>query len=1183
MKTKFLLRAAACIALLSQTSLQAAAQDCTANAGGNSIICGSTTTLVGGVSGAVGAGVPTWTFISGPATPTIVSPNSFTTNITGMVNDGDYVFELSHACGTGTAISQVTITAHPRPTSFTAGPDITDVCATTGTTALAGVIPAGFTGEWRSVNISNRQRFGTDVSTNSQLSSATVGAPTFELINKANHEIDPGYYAILKITSVDGNCTYLDTAVVKFIPNPEVVPQSRSVCVAATGERYIDFQLGATAGPAFETSNPLFAGSPASGTTFTLNVVSTPPGGTLAYTRFADNRRMYVTGLEVPGTYTYNVTVSNDCGTYTTADYTYTVSGITPGPVNFQPSGHGAPEQLAVYTPGGTGGEHHCTDMVGTTTPERFYFDINDLDDPALITSTVVPNGIAPPGGFPTVGPIGGAGLKNRWVDVTPPADGWQVGTYRLNVRSTNGTCALGQDYYIHISDNSRPDVEVPDVSVCYPGTGSISATIPLPEVYKGVVNTSYFQDFGGNYTFSVVSKPAGSGTPVYEATNLRSITSTSTTISNLTSPGEYKFRVVAVGAGSLFLPQEYDCSEASIFDTFSVFVENPINANAGSDQIQTCVNSLSLLGNNPGTGTGLWTILDAPAGSSPVVTDPAAFSTTVSGVSTPGIYELSWAITSEQGGCTSLDTVSFEIISISPDAPTATMTPPVCGDTIGNITVIAPLGATYQYSIDGINYQTSTVFNDVPVGAYELSTRIGAAGCVSSTTTLANVTIPVCGTVYNDANGLSDNMVNGTGGTGGSTLYAILYDETTNEVVDVVTVNADGTYALGAIKDNDASIFISTAPATIGQTSLPVVTLPAGWVNTGEVNCIAAATCIGSDGTPDGVLTLGIVNYSITAANFGINSNPETDIILHELTFEPAEGSDLVLDGITAPLMSGSDLEDGDYSGNTGTIQNPQGVVITSLPTNGELWYFGFGAPVVVDASDITDGTLFDDPSMFAIVFSGTGYTSVSFGYAYVDAAGSQDPSPATYTVDWGEVLPVSMLQFDAVAKNNEVLLTWATASEVNNKGFEIERSATGNSWSSIGFVIAATADGNSTSVQNYSFTDSKPVNGVNYYRLKQIDVDGKFNYSSIRSVVMAQQAAIAIQPNPAKDHITVKGLAGTETIKIYSMHGRLVKEIVVTGSTATIALDELSAGMYHVNVVSATGVVFVSKVIKL
>src|SRR5690606_5955938 len=108
------------------------AQDCTANAGGNAIVCGSATTLTGSVGGSTGPGTPLWSFVSGPVTPVIATPTALVTNVTGMTSDGNYVFQLSQPCATGTAISIVTITAHPRPAGFTAGPDVTSVCATTG-------------------------------------------------------------------------------------------------------------------------------------------------------------------------------------------------------------------------------------------------------------------------------------------------------------------------------------------------------------------------------------------------------------------------------------------------------------------------------------------------------------------------------------------------------------------------------------------------------------------------------------------------------------------------------------------------------------------------------------------------------------------------------------------------------------------------------------------------------------------------------------------------------------------------------------------------------------------------------------------------------------------------------------------------------------------------------------------
>lgn len=665
MNRKFILKLVLALSLMiCCVKFNSYAQNCTVNAGGNSIICGSATTLTGGVSGTVGAGNPTWTFISGPVVPTIATPNALTTNVSGMVNDGNYVFQLSHPCGSGTATSQVTITAHPRPASFTAGPDITTVCATTGTTPLAGVIPAGFTGQWRSVNIYNLVRFSNQVSTNSQFSSTSIGNPIFSLINTANHETDPAYYAILRITSLDGNCSYEDTTVVRFIPNPNIdAPTNISRC-RPVGETRGWFD-NTTNSPTFSTSYAGSAGTPANGTTVTLNVITQPAGANMTFDNI-EIRRMYFNGMNVDGTYTFTLTIANNCDTFTTPVISFTYSGTTPNYVSFIKASQ--PEQWEIYDAGNSGGELHCSSMAGTTTPENFYFTIN-ATDPPTVTSTITPTGIAPPGGYPTVS-VAGAGTYDRVVTVTPPSGGWSVGTYKFNVSTSNGSCSRLQTYYIHISDGNRPNVVIPDQSVCYPGTGAISATIPLPAVYKGVVNTSYFQDYDPRYNFSVVSMPAGAATPTYTAGNLRNITSTSTVISNLNKAGDYVFRVTLANYTATvgpFYEAEYACSGSTYVDTFVVHVENQVNSNAGSDQAGICDHTVNLLGNPPGASSGSWQLVSAPSGAVPVITTPNNFSTTATNLDSIGEYKFRWTIISPLGGCTSQDEVSYFVTCALP------------------------------------------------------------------------------------------------------------------------------------------------------------------------------------------------------------------------------------------------------------------------------------------------------------------------------------------------------------------------------------------------------------------------------------------------------------------------------------------------------------------------------------
>ena len=91
--------------------------------------------------------------------------------------------------------------------------------------------------------------------------------------------------------------------------------------------------------------------------------------------------------------------------------------------------------------------------------------------------------------------------------------------------------------------------------------------------------------------------------------------------------------------------------------------------------------------------------------------------------------------------------------------------------------------------------------------------------------------------------------------------------------------------------------------------------------------------------------------------------------------------------------------------------------------------------------------------------------------------------------------VLPVTFISFNGVLQNNSAILTWSTANELNNKGYEVQRSNDGINFTDIGFVAG---QGNSSQQNNYSYTDYKIVSGSNYYRLKQMDVEGRFNYSS-------------------------------------------------------------------------------------
>lgn len=170
--------------------------------------------------------------------------------------------------------------------------------------------------------------------------------------------------------------------------------------------------------------------------------------------------------------------------------------------------------------------------------------------------------------------------------------------------------------------------------------------------------------------------------------------------------------------------------------------------------------------------------------------------------------------------------------------------------------------------------------------------------------------------------------------------------------------------------------------------------------------------------------------------------------------------------------------------------------------------------------------------------------------------------------------VLPVRLLNFSATpAANNTVQLKWATATEVNASKFVVQWSATGSgNFSTVGTVAAS----KNASGSQYTFTHTNPVNGINYYRLQQVDVDGKFSYSGVVAVAVSG-GKIKLFPNPAADVITVQLPAGNnyKMITVYDITGRkLLQKTIAAGATQmVIDVHDLVAGVYSV-VVSGDGV---------
>ncbi len=158
------------------------------------------------------------------------------------------------------------------------------------------------------------------------------------------------------------------------------------------------------------------------------------------------------------------------------------------------------------------------------------------------------------------------------------------------------------------------------------------------------------------------------------------------------------------------------------------------------------------------------------------------------------------------------------------------------------------------------------------------------------------------------------------------------------------------------------------------------------------------------------------------------------------------------------------------------------------------------------------------------------------------------------------GTVLPVELIHFKGKKVENGNLLNWSTASEQNNQGFEIERSSNGQDWKIIDFIIGA---GTTTEQQDYEYLDKSISTTTTYYRLKQIDFDGKYEYSNIIQIEPHKsKSQIHIFPNPATEILTIDVTQPT-LIQIINVSGQIVKEKIMQ-NTGTINISNLSKGVY-------------------
>jgi hypothetical protein len=275
---------------------------------------------------------------------------------------------------------------------------------------------------------------------------------------------------------------------------------------------------------------------------------------------------------------------------------------------------------------------------------------------------------------------------------------------------------------------------------------------------------------------------------------------------------------------------------------------------------------------------------------------------------------------------------------------------------------------------------------------------------------------------------------------------------------------------------------------------------------------------------------------------------------------------------GATISLQHNSATNGANYTANGGDVSafvtQYQGVQwITSAQQNQGVWQLGTGA-------QNTNAT-------------GTISGSVWHNRDYVSTASSSSANGAFFSKSTLPLTPLPIMLLDFVAfKDNETsaLLTWETSSEVNSAFFEVETSATGDTWTKIGEVKA---QGVSNEVTNYKLVHPNPVLGANYYRLNLVDLDGFSEYSPIRMLhfggFLSNFSNIQIYPNPAHGFINIRTDNRSYNYTLLNMESKVlaVFENQSEANEFSVDLNQYANGVYYIKANSQNGEVKVFKIV--
>lgn len=395
------------------------------------------------------------------------------------------------------------------------------------------------------------------------------------------------------------------------------------------------------------------------------------------------------------------------------------------------------------------------------------------------------------------------------------------------------------------------------------------------------------------------------------------------------------------------------------------------------------------------------------------------------------------------------------------------------------------------------------------------------------------------------------------------------------------VSVTNDGQMNLGAAGVSAGTILSTTVTNNVGATCI--------WID-GIANLSTGASFVNNGNFYATQLSTATVNWNNTGSgNSIINTGSMLNMTTNTMNIVPSVTNTGTIGGTgtylftTFPTNTGiisPGLSPGTLSVSAVAITGKAPAINIELATDGAVQGTNYDHLIVPTAVNITGATLnvtntttIADPVNTTYTILTTTAGNITGPFAAVNGLTSN------YTVTYNAnsvvltkialfPLPVTWGEFKALAQGSKVLLDWTTLMEENTSHFVVEHSTSGSTFTPIANVEAR---GNSTYEANYKYTFASPdLTKANYFRIKQVDLDGKSTYSVTRSVKFDKGQVVAIQayPNPVKDVLTLNIQRENIQVLLADQTGKTIQRLNVQPGQHSINMQSLPSGIYQLAV---------------